>query len=250
MNRFHIVVIVISTILVGCKAERYLSPSRKELYPCLSAEGKFGYCNSAGKLVIVSQYDDAELFQNGYAVVGIKGEYGVINGQNNIILSIKYPFVRIFSGDGLCLEVTKKQCNAWWYFGQWKWWPGWSILGGMNGPALLTKVPKAEWQIYVIPGKKVLFTRCQMDDKDNWGTSQYWKKGWSPSQSGPSDIDISSTSRLISFQPSFFGKRRESRYQILTHNFICFINDSNLMIKNENRYRIISETGNRVTQTV
>ena len=58
--------------------------------------GKWGYCNSNGKLVIKIQFDKAETFNEGIAPIKIRGKWGFINTKGEIIITPKYQEVRKF----------------------------------------------------------------------------------------------------------------------------------------------------------
>ncbi len=59
-------------------------------------DGKWGYINKTGKVVIPLQYDDAYSFYEGLAVVKKDGKYGFINKTGNIIVPLQYDDVGAF----------------------------------------------------------------------------------------------------------------------------------------------------------
>jgi hypothetical protein len=73
----------------------HFSSLSAELYPINNEEGKWGYLNDLGELVIAIQYDYAEPFLKDKAIVGNKNKngicyYGIIDTLNNFIVSMKY----------------------------------------------------------------------------------------------------------------------------------------------------------------
>lgn len=59
-------------------------------------DGKWGYINKTGKVVIPLQYDDAYSFYEGLAVVKKDGKYGFINKTGKIIVPLQYDDVGAF----------------------------------------------------------------------------------------------------------------------------------------------------------
>lgn len=53
-------------------------------------EGKYGFVNKAGKLVIAAEYDDALAFNEGHAVVELKDKLGMINRNGEFIIPPRY----------------------------------------------------------------------------------------------------------------------------------------------------------------
>lgn len=62
-------------------------------------EGKWGFINDSGKLVILAEYDSVSDFRNGYAVVEKGGKLGLINGTGGVVFDFIYSDV--LHGDGL-----------------------------------------------------------------------------------------------------------------------------------------------------
>jgi len=65
-------------------------------------EGKWGYADKTGNLVIAYQYDDASDFSNGLGVVVDGDWYGAIDATGETIVPFKYDYLGDFS-DGLSL---------------------------------------------------------------------------------------------------------------------------------------------------
>ena len=67
----------------------------------VSVNGKWGYIDETGKIIIAPTYDKAKKFKNGLAVVSLKDQYGVINAAGEVVIELKYenlqPFLRNFA---------------------------------------------------------------------------------------------------------------------------------------------------------
>lgn len=61
------------------------------------ANGKWGFANSAGEMIVDFQYEDAKSFSSSLAAVKTNGKWGYINRYNDMILEAKYeeayPFI-------------------------------------------------------------------------------------------------------------------------------------------------------------
>lgn len=65
--------------------------------------GKYGYINNKGKLIIKAEYDDAAYqFENGFAQVSKNGKWGNIDKEGNVIIPITYQDTNAYK-DGLIL---------------------------------------------------------------------------------------------------------------------------------------------------
>lgn len=165
MNK-RIIFLVMLLLMSGCSGSKKSSALKAGLTPWLAVNGKFGYVDSTGNMVIQPQYDDAKLFHNGFAVVGKSGGYGVINGQNKVVIPLKYAVAKIIAQNKATLVVTKKEYNAWWQFWNWRIMPDFNILSTSNdGPFLVTKVPKAKWVVRSLPSRETLFSNRRLDER-------------------------------------------------------------------------------------
>lgn len=73
-------------------------------------DGKWGFVNKDGKLLIDPQYDDARSFSNGFAAVCQGEEWGYINENGDIAIEIQYEGGMDFNSSG-CAFI--KQNNEW-----------------------------------------------------------------------------------------------------------------------------------------
>jgi WG containing repeat len=68
-------------------------------------DGKFGYINEQGKIVIPAQFARADDFSEGLAGVRIDGKYGMIDQKGNIVIKPQYEFIFQFkNGQAKFLE--------------------------------------------------------------------------------------------------------------------------------------------------
>ena len=68
---------------VGCLHEGLATYTQK---------GRFGYVDKNGKLVIPIQYDSAEPFAHGRAIVSKRGSYGIINKRGKAVVPLFYDY--------------------------------------------------------------------------------------------------------------------------------------------------------------
>lgn len=131
-----------------------------ELYPWLTETGKFCYCDELGNPVIQTEFDQASLYTNGYAIVGSIGRYGVIDAYGKEVLVPQYVFVKLFSTETDNLLVTQKSYNAWWRFWNWRLMPDIYVVTSNNRRFL--RVCKSKWQIRSLSARKILFSQHLM----------------------------------------------------------------------------------------
>ena len=80
------------------KGEKIGSGLWEDAYPFITAEptavrldGKWGFINKEGNLVIKPQYEDARPFSNGFAAVKIDGKWGYINSEDyKLVIPAEY----------------------------------------------------------------------------------------------------------------------------------------------------------------
>lgn len=79
-------------------------------YASVCKDGKWGFVNTDGELVLDYQYEDAQSFQNGFAAVCISGKWGYIDENGNMVVEPVFDSVNPISEKG---TATVKQ-------GEWK----------------------------------------------------------------------------------------------------------------------------------
>src|ERR1051325_1583170 len=57
-----------------------------DYYAVVAFEGKFGYINQRGEVLIPFMYEMANIFNEGIACVKLNGKYGFINMQNETVI--------------------------------------------------------------------------------------------------------------------------------------------------------------------
>ena len=75
--------------------------------------GKAGFINESGDLVIPFQYDDANVFAAGAASINVDGKWGMIDKEGNELIAPQYALLSAFDADGLA-HYTKQQDNNDW----------------------------------------------------------------------------------------------------------------------------------------
>ena len=215
--------------------------------PWRAASGQYGFCTPSGEITIRPQYDDARPFHNGFAVVAKAGLYGVIDSANAIVIPLQYQLAVLWSDDVATLVLTKKEHNAWWQFWHWRILPEWNLLGGDSGPFLVTKVPRAKWEIRALPGKKALFQDRRSDDKSPMGTGQYWKADWTPDRSIPADLSIAATDDLVLVNHAIYQKEPDGRLRHRSGHFVGRTSGGTLLLQRGGSYYLADRQGQKQT---
>jgi hypothetical protein len=85
--------ILLYDISGGSKEQLYILPKEKKkddkavpLFPIWNAEGKEGYMNAAGQVVIQPQFEKAEYFSEGLAAVRINKKWGYIDHLGKVVI--------------------------------------------------------------------------------------------------------------------------------------------------------------------
>ena len=77
------------------------------LFP-IKKEGKYGFVDSTGKISITTVYDDAEDFQEGYALVERNNLYGYINKAGRVKIDFTYQDASSFSQQVAIVKKSKE----------------------------------------------------------------------------------------------------------------------------------------------
>ena len=78
------------------------------LAPVVEVNYKYGYINKSGKLVIPPQYDAADNFREGLALVGVNAKYGYINTSGKLVIPLQYDYAGYFY-EGLARVVVNNE---------------------------------------------------------------------------------------------------------------------------------------------
>ena len=66
------------------------------------SEGRWGYCNEKGEVVIDCQYEDAKSFSSKLGAVKYAGKWGYVNQYNTMVIENVYEDVTPFYGELAC----------------------------------------------------------------------------------------------------------------------------------------------------
>lgn len=78
-------------------------------YSAVKIDGKWGYVDKTGAVMIDAQYQDARSFSNGFAAVKVDGAWGFIDTQGNVVISPRFEDVKDFSPSGTVYVNTGKE---------------------------------------------------------------------------------------------------------------------------------------------
>lgn len=249
------VVVVLMAILaqgvaMAATAEPPLAPRE---VPWLAVDGRFGYDTPEGKPRIAPQYTEALPFVDGFAVVARDGGFGVIDSRGKFVVAAHYAMAKLFSigRPGAALLVTKREYSAPWRFWQWRWMPEFNLLGGgNNGPVVVTKVPRAEWTVRLLPLGKTLYSDNRADDSGPMGTHQYWKNDWVPSRSLPRDLQMTVYGGLIRVNHELWRLTPEAGIVPLSKRVQGITAAGLLLVKDGERYRLEDQADKRLDPRV
>lgn len=123
IRKLYIGVAIIALCEQGAYAnngiDECVKPPAKEIYTemtCLveglsvvrTKDGKWGYVNKQGKVVIQPQYQGADWFYGGLAKVRKDGKWGLINKTGKVVLPIQYTEVGNFMQGTLPVTMVEK----------------------------------------------------------------------------------------------------------------------------------------------
>ena len=73
--------------------------------------GKWGFINTAGEVVVEPQYEECHDYLNGYAAVKVNGKWGFIDTKHNLIISPEFDEVEDFK-NGLAIVTRNGKCGV------------------------------------------------------------------------------------------------------------------------------------------
>ena len=98
---------VLVSFILGVCTSLYSHFYHLELTPMIYIDGKYGYTDKEGKIVIEPQYDGAGTFSEGLASVKINGKHGYIDKRGKIVIEPQYDLAGDFR-EGLALvEINR-----------------------------------------------------------------------------------------------------------------------------------------------
>ena len=71
-----------------------------------SDDGKYGFKNSTGKVVVEAKYDNAYDFHEGLALVELNGKWGFINTEGKEVIPLKYDWAMSFENGKAKVELN------------------------------------------------------------------------------------------------------------------------------------------------
>ena len=83
-------------------------------YAAVCRDGKWGFVDTEGKLVIDCAYEDAESFCNGFAAVYIDGKWGYIDTEGNVIITPRFETATHFTKEGTAAVKIDEGGNEVW----------------------------------------------------------------------------------------------------------------------------------------
>ena len=79
-------------------------------YAAVKVDGKWGFVDKTGKMVIEPQFADAHSFANGYAAIKKNGKWGFIDENGEIVIRAQFEDARDFNDKG---NVFVKDGTQW-----------------------------------------------------------------------------------------------------------------------------------------
>ena len=96
------IILILFLILTGTVARAQLTPFYS------SEEGRYGYKDVSGKVVVAPHYDLAYPFSGGMAAVRLGHKYGYLNEKGQEIVAPKYDFTWRFFGGYATVKLGDK----------------------------------------------------------------------------------------------------------------------------------------------
>lgn len=89
--------LVVLTLAFVCAADAGESASNQPALFPFTVNGKGGYIDRQGRVVVAPRYDEVRPFSEGLAAVSIDGEWGFIDGSGTVVIAPQYARVGGFS---------------------------------------------------------------------------------------------------------------------------------------------------------
>lgn len=99
--------ILIASILVTGFALSAFAQKNDRLF-WIRENGKYGYIDNTGKVVIEPQYDNTIGFTEGLAATSVGGKYGYIDKKGTWVIKPQYDFAYIFRDGTAMIKVGKQ----------------------------------------------------------------------------------------------------------------------------------------------
>lgn len=151
------------------------APSSEPLHPYLGKDGRYGYVEAGFRVSISPQYKLAGPFnEQGYAVVANdENRYGVINMANETVIPLIYEHVSLTTLEDYTVAETQESYRADYRFWNWRFLPGFNIIGGSSDKRLFdTKVSREKQTLWVL-GPKHRKISSKAETKPTFGNAYF-----------------------------------------------------------------------------
>lgn len=91
---------------IGAESFEDAKPFVSEEPAAVKQDGRWGFADRNGKLVIDGKYEEAGSFAYGYAAVKQDGKWGVINDQDEMVIKPCYQMIKSFNSEGYAAVQT------------------------------------------------------------------------------------------------------------------------------------------------
>jgi hypothetical protein len=91
-----------------------IKPQFDEAYPLseglalIRQKNKYGFIDSAGKVVIKPQFDEAYPFSEGFAGIKVKNKYGFIDSAGKVVIKPQFDQIQSFREEVAAVEIKNK----------------------------------------------------------------------------------------------------------------------------------------------
>lgn len=93
-------------LVIPCEWEE--ADSFSEGFARVGKDGKYGYIDTAGRLVVPCEWEEADFFSEGLACVGKDGKYGSIDSAGRTVISCEWDDMGFFSEGLVCVGKNGK----------------------------------------------------------------------------------------------------------------------------------------------
>lgn len=99
-------ILIASILMMGFAATAFAQKNEGMFW--IRENGKYGYIDSTGKVVIAPQYDNTMGFNEGLAATSTGGKYGFIDKKGNWAIKPQFDFAYIFMDGAAMVRVGKQ----------------------------------------------------------------------------------------------------------------------------------------------
>lgn len=149
---------------------------QERLYPYRDKSGKFGYADENLHIKIEPQYKRASLLTGqGFAVITDSlDKQGVIDQNNKLIIASEYDVIHLHTLEDFTLAEVHESFYTRWHFWEWKFLPGFNLMGTGNDYRLFdTKVKRLKKTVFIL-GDKPRKIRSERTTDDRFITDKHF----------------------------------------------------------------------------